>query len=63
MAGTSPTTFDSVQLKDEAGGIRHLTRREYEALPLRDRVKVLLSGNASFFLNGKPVATEHAFKR
>lgn len=54
--------YDRVDIPMSNGKIRSLSRKEFEALPLRERVSYLLEGNAQFFLNGQTVSARDAMK-
>jgi len=54
--------YDRVVVPGANGASRNLTRREFEALPLRERVGYLMEGKAQFFRNGAPIAAAEAMK-
>ena len=56
------TGYDKVVVPGLNGASRNLTRREFEALPLRERVSYLIEGKAQFFRNGAPIAAAEAMK-
>jgi len=43
-------------------GPRELTRRQFEELPLRERVGFLIAGTAQFYRMGAPVSATNAMK-
>jgi hypothetical protein len=60
--GTAPR-YDRVVVPLPGGMTRDLTRREFEALPLRERVSFLIEGKAKFFAQGIPISASEAMKR
>jgi hypothetical protein len=54
--------YDSVVVPGPNGSSRSLSRREFEALPLRERVGFLIEGKARFFRKGAPIAAAEAMK-
>jgi hypothetical protein len=54
--------YDRVVLPGPDGAVRDLSRREFEGLPLRERVGFLIEGTAHFFRNGKRVTAADAMK-
>jgi hypothetical protein len=58
----SPSTgYDRVVVPGP-NGPRELSRRQFEALPLRERVGFLIAGNAQFYRMGAPVTASNAMK-
>jgi hypothetical protein len=53
--------FDSVVIEDKRGQ-RRLTPDAFLALPLRDRVRMILQNQARFFLGGRPVEARVALR-
>jgi hypothetical protein len=45
---------------DAKGTSREISGAEFENLPLRDRVKIVLTGNPRFSLNGQEVTVRNA---
>jgi len=54
--------YDSVKVPAPGGGMRSLTRKQFESLPLRERVAYLIDGTAQFFLDGTPIAASDAMR-
>jgi hypothetical protein len=58
----SALRYDRVVIAGPNGLPKHLSRREFEALPLRERVSYLIEGKAKFFAQGIPVSASQAMK-
>ncbi|HKC59779.1 MAG TPA: hypothetical protein VKB92_06820 [Myxococcales bacterium] len=54
--------YDQVVVPASGGGTRSLSRKQFEALPLRERVSFLIEGTAQFFLDGRPIAATEAMR-
>jgi hypothetical protein len=54
--------YDRVVVPAADGGTRSLSRKQFEALPLRERVSYLIEGTAQFFLNGTPITPADAMR-
>lgn len=54
--------YDRVVVPGPDGGTRALSRKQFEALPLRERVSYLIEGTAQFFLDGKPILPSDAMR-
>jgi hypothetical protein len=54
--------YDRVEVPASGGGTRSLTRKQFETLPLRDRVAYLIEGTAQFFLDGRPISPSEAMR-
>jgi hypothetical protein len=54
--------YDKVVVPAPGGGTRSLTRKQFEALPLRERVSFLIEGSAQFFLDGSPIPASDAMR-
>jgi len=54
--------YDRVVLRDAAGKTLQLSRKEFENLPLRDRVTHLIGGTAEFFSGGVQVSPSDAMR-
>jgi 2-phospho-L-lactate guanylyltransferase (CobY/MobA/RfbA family) len=52
--------YDRVVVPASGGGTRSLTRKQFENLPLRERVAFLIEGTAQFFLADQPVPAREA---
>src|SRR3954463_8079883 len=56
----SAARYDRVELPRQDGTVRTLSRKEFEGLPLRERVACLIEGTARFFLGDLPVPPRDA---
>jgi hypothetical protein len=54
------TSFDYVELVVPGGASRRLTEREFQALPLADRIRAILGGQLRFFRGDKLIAMKDA---
>jgi len=54
--------YDRVVLREATGKIRQLSRKEFESLPLRERVSHLIAGTADFFAGNMSVSAADAMK-
>lgn len=54
--------FDRVVVPAPEGGTRSLSRKQFEGLPLRERVGYLIEGSAQFFLDGLPISASDAMR-
>jgi hypothetical protein len=54
--------FDHVEVPGEAGATDRLSQREFEALPLQQRVGLLVQGRLRFYRDGRQVAASEAMK-
>ena len=54
--------YDRVVVPEPGGGTRSLTRKQFETLPLRERVAYLIEGTAQFFLDGRPILPSEAMR-
>jgi hypothetical protein len=54
--------YDRVVVPAPGGGTRSLSRKQFEALPLRERVSYLIEGSAQFFLDGLPIPAPDAMR-
>jgi len=59
---TSGIRYDRVELPKPDGSIKKLSRKEFENLPLRERVSCLIEGSARFFLGDLPVPPREAMR-
>jgi hypothetical protein len=57
-----PRRYDRVLLPAPGGAQKELSRRQYENLPLRERVALLLSGTATFYCGSEQIPTIEAMK-
>ncbi len=60
--GAPAAGYDRVVVPGPKGTSRDLTRTQFEALPLRERVSFLIEGKAQFFLKGAPITAAEAMK-
>jgi hypothetical protein len=58
---SASTGYDRVIVPGPSGP-RELTRRQFEELPLRERVGFLIAGTAQFYRKGAPVTASNAMK-
>jgi hypothetical protein len=54
--------YDRVVVPKLDGGTRSLTRKQFETLPLRERVSYLIEGTARFFLDGQAISASEAMR-
>ncbi len=54
--------FDVAKLKQPDGSLRSLTRPEYEALPLTQRITLVLQSQVEFYRGGVRLPAHEAFK-
>ena len=54
--------YDRVVVPAPEGGTRSLSRKQFEGLPLRERVSYLIDGSAQFFLDGLPIPASDAMR-
>lgn len=52
--------FDRVELRTPAGVVKQLSRREFEALPLDQRVRAILNKQLRFFRGDKEISMREA---
>jgi hypothetical protein len=60
--GDTRKGYDQVEVPAPGGGTRSLTRKQFETLPLRERVSYLIEGTAQFFLDGRPISPSEAMR-
>lgn len=61
-SATAGEGFDRIRIPASDGSARELTKAEFEALPLGERVRLLMGGKLQFFREGKPVPAREALK-
>jgi hypothetical protein len=61
-APAAATGYDRVNIPQANGTMKTLTRRQFEALPLKERVAYLLDGTAQFFLGNQQIPARDAMK-
>jgi len=54
--------YDRVVVPTPGGGTQSLTRKQFEGLPLRERVSYLIEGTAQFYLDGRPISAHEAMR-
>jgi hypothetical protein len=54
--------FDEIRVPTPGGGNRHLTRTDFEALALPERVALLMGGKMQFFRQGQQVSARDALR-
>ena len=57
---SSAVRYDRVELPRQDGTVRTLSRKDFENLPLRERVASLIEGSARFFLGEIPIPAREA---
>jgi len=57
---SSALRYDRVELPKPDGTFRTLSRKDFENLPLRERVASLIEGSARFFLGNIPIPAREA---
>jgi len=57
---SSALRYDRVELPKQDGSFRTLSRKDFESLPLRERVACLIEGSARFFLGNIPIPAREA---
>ena len=60
MPNARDQAFDTVELPGSGGQIQRLTRAQFEALPLDQRVRAILSKQARFLRGGTEVPARQA---
>jgi hypothetical protein len=55
--------FDEALIPDGNGGKRRLTRAEFEALPLSERISLIMQKTVEFRLRGQIVSSKTALRR
>jgi len=56
------TGYDRIRIPLPQGGHREITRRQFEELPLSERVGLLVSGKMQFFLGDRPIPPHRALR-
>ncbi len=54
--------FDRVEIVGDDGEVRKLDRSEFAAMPMPERIQLLLAGNVRFFKGDDPVPATMAMK-
>jgi hypothetical protein len=54
--------YDRIGLPSDNGDVRYLTRQEFEALPLSERVALLMRGKLQFYRDGRAVSAREALR-
>jgi len=57
---SSAPRYDRVELPKPDGTVRTLSRRDFENLPLRERVASLIEGSSRFFQGNMPISSREA---
>jgi len=60
--GDARKAYDRVEVPAPGGGRRSLTPKQFEILPLRERVSFLIEGTAQFFRDGRPISPSEAMR-
>jgi hypothetical protein len=56
------TGYDRILMPLAQGGHRELTKQEFEALPLSERISLLVTGKLQFFLGDRTIAPHRAMR-
>jgi hypothetical protein len=62
VAAADDPGFDHVEIPKGDGSMRRLERREFEALPLQERVGLLVQGTLRFYRGQRQVAASDALR-
>jgi len=54
--------FDEATYPTDSGELKRLSREQYERLPIRERVKLLLEGKLTFYKDGQEVPVGEALR-
>jgi hypothetical protein len=54
--------YDRLGVPGADGGVRWLTKQEFERLSLVDRVRILASGDVTFFRQGQQITPREAMR-
>jgi hypothetical protein len=60
--GPGNSGYDRIGVPSETGETRYLTRQQFEALPLQERVSLLMKGKLQFFRDGRAVSAREALR-
>ena len=60
--GSSETGYDRIGVPGHNGEVRFLTRAQFEALPLAERVSLLMGGKLQFFRDGRQLSPREALR-
>jgi hypothetical protein len=60
LFGNDDRGFDRVEVGAEPGEVKRLTRREFEALPLDQRVRAILSKQLRFYRGDREIPMREA---
>ena len=55
-------SFDTVEVTENGGKELRLTRKEFLALPLHERIRYLMQGKPKFFKGGEQVRSSEAVR-
>jgi hypothetical protein len=59
----SGSRYDQVGLRKPGGGYNMITRRAFEAMPLRERVRLIMDDQVQFLNDGKVVPAREALAK
>jgi len=62
VSGGGDTSYDRVGVPQPSGGVQFLSRQEFEALALVDRVRLLVEGKLQFFRGDRLVPPRQALR-
>jgi hypothetical protein len=54
--------YDRIGVPSDNGDMRYLTRQQFEALALQERVSLLMKGKMQFFRDGRPISAREALR-
>jgi len=60
--GSKSGGYDFIEIPTADGAVQRMTKSQFEAQPLQERIRVLIQGTASFFRDGKLVPSRQALK-
>ena len=62
QAADPKSGYDFVEIPTADGAVQRMTKTQFEAQPLQERIRVLIQGTASFFRDGRLVPSRQALK-
>jgi hypothetical protein len=61
-AGASAARYDEVTAPGPDGELQRMTRKQFETLPLENRVRLLVQGTLRFYRNGEEIPANEAMR-
>lgn len=55
-----PARYDQVGLRKRGGGYNLISRTEFEAMPLRERVRLIMEDQVAFLQDGRIISAREA---